>query len=354
MIQRAVTIKDLAVALNLSISTVSKALKGSHEISAETKAIVKEYAERKNYRPNPIAQNLRKGKSKSIAVIVPNIDNNFFSQVINGIESIAFKKDYNVIVTQTHESYDREVLNTHHHFSRSVDGLLVSLSAETQNVDHFIHVQKNGLPIVFFDRVPDEIKTHKVFTNNFQSAYEATLHLIQQGFKRIAHITSSGFISITEGRLAGYRKALEENGISINEKYVKYCAHGGMIKDEIYEAINDLLALDERPDAIFTASDRLSTTTLNILSQMKIKVPEEIALAGFTNSVNAEIFNPPLTAVVQPAFEMGKTATDLLIQMIESKRPETSFDNIILDNKLIVRASSIRKKVTAMSHRFGD
>ena len=340
--QRAVTIKDIAIALNLSTSTVSKALKGSHEISAKTQASVKEYARQQNYRPNPIAQNLRKGKSKSIAVIVPNIDNNFFSQVINGIESIAFSKDYNVIVTQTHESYEREVLNTEHHFSRSVDGLLVSLSSETEDVSHFSRVQKNGLPIVFFDRVPEQIKTHKVVSNNFKGAYDATMHLIEQGYKRIGHITSSNFLSITQERLSGYIRALEENGIKVNKEYIKYCAHGGMLRDEIYEAVNDLLTLKVRPDAILTASDRLSTTTLNILSQMNIKVPKQLALAGFTNSVNAEIFDPPLTAVMQPAFEMGATATQMLIQLIESKRPVTEFQTKILDTTLIIRESSKR------------
>lgn len=340
MKQGAITIKDIATALDLSTSTVSKALKGSHEISAKTQATVKEYARQQNYRPNPIAQNLRKGKSKSIAVIVPNIDNNFFSQVINGIESVAFSKDYNVIVTQTHESYDREVLNVEHHFSRSVDGLLVSLSSETEDVSHFTRVQKNGVPIVFFDRVPEQIKTHKVVSNNFKGAYDATQHLIKQGYKRIGHITSSNFLSITVERLEGYMKALKENNIETDEKYIKYCTHGGMIPGEIQQAVTELISLKRRPDAILAASDRLSTTTLSILSKLKIKVPEEIALVGFTNSVNAGIFDPPLTAVIQPAFEMGATSTQMLIQLIESKRPVTHFEKIILDTQLIIRKSS--------------
>lgn len=344
--QRAITIKDIATALNLSTSTVSKALKGSYEISAKTQDVVKEYAKQHNYRPNPVAQNLRKGISKSIAVIVPNFDNNFFSQVINGIESIAFKKDYNVIVTQTYESYTREVLNTQHHFSRSVDGLLVSLSAETENTEHFKRVQKHGLPIVFFDRVPEEIKTHKVVSNNSQGAYDVTLHLIEQGYRRIAQITSSGFLSITAERLSGYRQALEEKNIKINEEFIKYCAHGGMIKNEIFQAVKELLTLKVKPDAILTASDRLSTTTLSILSEMKIKVPEQMALAGFTNSVNADIFKPPLSVVMQPAFEMGKTATEMLISIIESKRAVTHFEKIILDTELIVRESSMKNNAT--------
>jgi LacI family transcriptional regulator len=218
-----------------------------------------------------------------------------------------------------------------------------NLSAETENIDHFKEVQNNGLPIVFFDRAPDQIETHKVVSNNFQGAYDATKHLIEQGYKRIAHITSSNFLSITAERLAGYVKALEENDIKVDERYIKYCAHGGMISDEIYVAINELIAMKIRPDAIVTASDRLSTTTLNILSQMKIKIPEQIALAGFTNSVNADIFNPPLTTVLQPAFEMGKIATELLIQIIESKQPVTHFEKIILDTKLIVRGSSMKR-----------
>ena len=342
MSERPVTLKDIALALNISISSVSKALKGSHEISVETQKRVRDYVNKINYRPNPIAQSLRRGISKSIAVIVPNIDNNFFSQIINGIESVAFEKDYNVIVTQTHESYDREVLNTRHHFSRSVDGLLVSISTETENVDHFEHVQKNGLPIVFFDRVPEQIKTHKVVSNNFQGAYEATRHLIEQGYKRIAHITSSDFVSITVERLGGYIQALKENNRKVDVRYIKYCTHGGMIPGEIQQALNELMSLEERPDAILTASDRLSTMTLGILSKLHIKVPEEIALVGFTNSVSADIFNPPLTAVVQPAFEMGATATQMLIQLIESKRTVTEFQTKKLDTKLIIRESSKR------------
>jgi LacI family transcriptional regulator len=340
--QKAITIKDIAEALNLSISAVSKALKSSYEISEKTQAKVKKYAEEHNYRPNPIAQNLRKGKSKSIAVIVPNIDNNFFSQVINGIESVAFGKEYNVIVTQTHESYQREIINTNHHFSRSVDGLLVSISAETRKTDHFEEVQKLGLPIVFFDRVPEKPETHKIISNNFQGAYDATIHLINNGYRRIAQITSSDFLSISKERLAGYEKALQENGIPVTQSLIKYCAHGGMLRNEIFNSIKELLSLKEKPDAILAASDRLSTNTLAILSEKQIKIPEQIALAGFTNSINAQIFMPPLTAVIQPAFDIGKKATELLVELIESKKPVTAFEKVILDTQLEIRLSSMR------------
>ncbi len=337
-----ITIKDIAKALGLSVSTVSKALRGSHEISQDTKNTVLAYARLHNYKPNPIAQSLKRGRSKSIGVIVCNIDNNFFSQVINGIESVARQKDYNIIITQSRESYEREVTNSLHLSSRSVDGMIVSLSAETRNVDHFASLYRKGLPIVFFDRVTDEIDTHKVIANNFKGAYDATRHLLEQGFRRIAHITSSLSLSITLERLQGYKQALMDAGVALDQQYIKLCQHGGMIQEETRQALTELLQLEYRPDAIFTASDRLSTTTLSLLHQMKIPVPEEIALVGFTNSISADIFNPSLTAVVQPAFEMGQQIMDLLIQLIESKRPVTSFEKRVLETELKIRDSSLR------------
>ena len=340
----AITIKDIAKALGLSISTVSKALHGSHEISKETKAQVLAYASQYNYKPNPIAQSLKKGRSKSIGVIVCNIDNNFFSQAINGIESVARQKDYNVIITQSRESYDREVANSEHLSSRSVDGLIISLSAETRNVDHLVRLHQKGLPIVFFDRVTDAIATHQVIADNYKGAYEATRHLLQQGFRCIAHITSSHSLSITSERLQGYRQALEDAGIQPDPRYIKLCEHGGMIQEETRQALMQLLEMQDRPDAIFTASDRLSTTTLSLLRQMRIEIPGQIALVGYTNSISADIFNPSLTAVVQPALEMGQQITELLIQLIESKHPVTSFQKHVLATELKIRDSSIRQQ----------
>lgn len=337
-----ITIKDVAKALNLSISTVSKALRNSHEISAETRKLVTDYAKEHNYRPNPIAQSLRKGKSKLIGVIVTNIDNSFFSQVINGIESVAHQKGYTVVITQTHESYQQEVLTVRNLFTRSLDGMLVSLCAETINTDHFKEAHAKGLSMVFFDRITDEINTHKVICDNFRGAYEGTLHLVRQGFNRIAHITSSNSLSITLERLEGYVKALEDSGLTADERYIKYCVHGGMIEEETKCAVEELLEMDDKPDAIFTASDRLSTTTFSILRKRGIDIPGEIALAGFTNSVSADIFDPPLTAVIQPAFDIGKTATEMLIQLIESKRQPLHYEKKVLNAKLVIRQSSKR------------
>jgi len=339
----AITIKDIARALNLSVSTVSKALRGSHEIGEETKQTVLKYAREHNYKPNPIAQSLKKGHSRSIGVIVCNIDNNFFSQAIDGIESIAQSKGYNVIITQSRESYEKEVSNSEHLSSRSVDGLIISLSAETKNIDHLKRLHEKGLPIVFFDRVTDEIPTHRLIANNFKGAYEATRHLIQQGCRKIAHVTSSDSLSITAERLAGYKQALLDAGHSIDERYIKFCLHGGMIQEETYQALAELFHLPEKPDAIFTASDRLSTTTLSQLRTMQIPIPCEIALVGFTNSTSADIFNPSLTSVIQPALEMGQQATEMLVSLIESRRPVTQFEKRVLETQLQIRDSSQKR-----------
>jgi LacI family transcriptional regulator len=339
----AITIRDIAKELNLSVSTVSKALRDSHEISENTKKIVNAYAEEHNFRPNPIAQSLKQGHSKSIGIVVSTIENQFFSQVINGIESVAYSAGFNVIITQTHESFDLEVKNVGHLMHRSIDGLLISLSTETKNIEHLQKPHRQGLPIVFFDRVSDEIETHKVIADNFKGGYDATHHLIESGYTRIAHITSPPNISITRERLAGYNKALEEAGISIPDYYIKHCSHGGRDESEIESALNELLALEDKPEAIFTTSDRITTTTLYLLNKMKIKIPEEIALVGYTNTMLADVLNPSLSSVYQPGFEMGVKATEMLLNLILSKRPVTEFQTLVLPTQLFIRMSTARK-----------
>lgn len=339
----AITIKDIAKALGLSTSTVSRALRGSYEISPETKKLVMEYAEQFNYRPNPIALSLKERRSRSIGVVVCEIANNFFSQAINGIESIAYNRGYHVIISQSHESYEREVINVEHLASRSVDGLLVSLSTETDHIEHFNKLHEKGFPIVFFDRVTDEIATHKVVVDNFKGAYEATQHLINNGYTRIAHLASSAHLSISVERLNGYRAALADNNLPVNENYIRYCNHGGMIQAETEDAVRALMQLKDRPDAIFCAGDRLTTGCLSSLKNAGVKIPDETALVGFTNSLLVELLEPGLTAIKQPAFEMGQVATELLIKLIESKRPVTSFETAVLQTEICIRESSAPK-----------
>lgn len=341
----AVTIKDIAKALGISTSTVSRALRDSYEISPETKQMVMECAERLNYKPNPIALSLKERRSRSIGVVVCEIANSFFSQVINGIESIAYDRGYNVIISQTHESYDREVVDLQYLASRSVDGLLISLSTETSDLSHLKALHEKGLPIVFFDRITEEINTHKVVTDNFRGAYDATTHLINSGYRNIAAIAGSEFLSITAERLAGYKEALLANGFEENSNHILHCFYGGMVFSEIEEAINKLFLLKQKPDAIFTTSDSLTTGCLKTLTRRGIRVPDDIAVVGFSNTELAELMSPPLTLVRQPANEMGRAATELLLQLIESKRPIKDFEKRVLTPELQVRASSLPTKV---------
>jgi LacI family transcriptional regulator len=336
------TIKDIARALGLSTSTVSRALRGSYEISPETKKLVLEYAEKINYRPNPIALSLKERKSRSIGVIVCEIANNFFSQTINGIESIAYNRGYHVIISQNHESYEREMVTVQHLASRSVDGLLVSLASETTDLSHFKHLHEKGLPIVFFDRITDEINTHKVIVNNSKGAYDATEHFIRSGFEKIAHITSSPLLSITKERLRGYKEAHAGYNMPFDEAMVHYCYHGGMIYAEVEEGVEKLLKLKRKPDAVLTASDRITTCCLAAFKVRGVRVPEDIAVIGFTNTNLAELFHPSLSTIRQPAFEMGQTATEMLISIIESKRPVTEFTTKMLETELFLRDSSLK------------
>lgn len=342
----AVTIKDIAKALGISTSTVSRALRDSHEISPETKQLVLECAEKLNYRPNPIALSLKERRSRSIGVVVCEIANNFFSQVINGIESIAYDRGYNVIISQTRESYDREVIDLQYLASRSVDGLLISLSTETNDLNHIKDLHSKGLPIVFFDRITEEINTHRVIVDNFKAAFDATEHLIRNGHKRIGVLTNSEFLSITQERVAGYKDALIRNGIKVDENYIQHCFYGGMLFEEIEDAINKLYTLKNKPEAIFATSDKLTTGCLKTLKRRGLRIPDEVAVVGFSNTDIAELIDPPLTVVRQPAFEMGKAATDLLLQLIESKRPIKEFEKRIMTPELQIRESSIKKMET--------
>lgn len=334
------TIKDIAKALGLSTSTVSRALNDSYEIGQETKKLVLEFAEKVNYRPNPIALSLKDQKSHSIGVVVCELANTYFSQAINGIESIAYNKGYHVIITQTHESFARESLNVQHLISRHVDGLLVSVSAETTDTSQYQYLLDKGFPVVFFDRVAADVNTNKVVANNFKGTFEATELLINNGFKRIAHLSNSQNLSISRDRLAGFRAAIEQHNLPFNPEYIKYCEHGGMIQHEVEQALSELMNLNEKPDAIVIGSDRLTISSIHILKEMGLRVPDDVAVAGFTNSDVAELFDPPLTVVRQPAFQIGQQATEMLIKAIESKVKDTDYVTCELDTELIVRSSS--------------
>ncbi len=332
-----VTIKDIAKALNLSTSTVSRALRGSYEINAETKRLVMEYAEKVNYSPNPIALSLKENKSRAIGVIVPEIANNFFSQAINGIEDVANKRGYHVVIFQSHESYQREITNIQHIIARKVDGLLISLSGQTNDVSHLQEIQQKKLPLVLFDRVSDKIDAHKVVADNFDGAFKATEHLILSGRRRIAHITSPSLLSITKERLMGYQAALEKYQIPYDESLVKYC---GFEPEEAKKLIFNLIN-EQKPDAIFTTSDRLALDCFSAVKEQGIMMPEELSFIGFTNLKVAHLLAPSLSTIVQPAFEIGQTAAELLLDSIERKQNQTELlKTIKIPTEIVVRKSS--------------
>lgn len=328
------TIKDIAKALNLSTSTVSRALRGGYEISEETKKIVLDYAEKINFTRNPIALSLKERRSYSIGVVVCEVANAFFSQAINGIESIAYNKGYHVILSQTHDQYSREVINIEHLANRSIDGLLISMSAETKDYSHLEKLHKQGLPIVFFDRIVSDIDTYKVISNNFDGAYKATNYLVGKGCRNIAHIANAEQLSITAERKKGYEKALLDNGLAVDDNMIKYCIYGGDNKEEVEAAIEDLLSRPNKPDGIFVASDRLSIGCLAAIK--KHSNGDHPIISGFSNSDVVDLLKPSISSVKQPAFDMGRKAAELLISIIESKYPIEEFETFVLDTEFKV------------------
>ncbi len=335
-----ITIKDIAKELGLSTSTVSRALRDSHEIGAETKQMVLDYAKKVNFKPNRIAQSLKDHKSMSIGVIVTEISNSFFSQVINGVESIAHKNGYTVIIAQSMESAERELLSLQHLTSSSIDGLIISVSTESENFQYLNDLHEKGMHIVFVDRAIDHIETHKVIVDNFKGAYKATKHLIDQGKKNIAILSNNIGLSISRDRMAGYIEALKDHNLPVKETMIKYCNLGGMKYAEVEDAMKELMKKRNKPDAIFAGSDKLTIGCLKYLKEREIKVPDNVAVIGFSNTDLTDLIDPPLSVIRQPAFEMGEASTELLLSLIKSKKPVTKFETRIHTTELIVKKST--------------
>lgn len=330
---RPVTIKDIAIALNLSPSTVSRALRDGYEISTATKKLVLDYASKVNYQLNPIALSLKKGRSYSIGIVVPEVANSFFSQAIAGIESIAYERGYHTIITQTHDSPEREFMNTSHLAKRSVDGLLISMSSGTTDYTFLKKLQDEGLPIVFFDRVISEPETFKVTSDNFGGAFKATESLIRSGSKKIAFLANAPHLSITAERLSGYRKALKDHNILFRPELVKNCMSGGNDHQEVEDVVNELFTMSEKPDAIFIGSDRISISCIRALNKLDFNT-RKIRIAGFSNSDVIDLLYPSIFYVKQKSFEMGRVAIEMLLRLIEGKHPPTEFEKIVLETEL--------------------
>jgi DNA-binding LacI/PurR family transcriptional regulator len=328
-----ITIKDIARHLNISVSTVSRALRDHPDISLKTKLAVKEFAEQKGYQPNFLAQNLKKKQSSTIGVIVPEIRHNFFASALNGIEDIAYEAGYTMLVTKSNENYNREIFNIRSLISNRVAGLIVSISQETQNYDHF----KQPVPIIFFDRVPPNSNSICVVVDDRNGAYEAVEHLIKQGYQKIAHFAGPKHLQIASNRLNGYREALEKYGMTYREELIVF---GGMHEEDGMEAFTKLYTDRNIPDAIFAVNDPVAIGAVIRIKEYKLKIPNDIAIVGFSNNPISALIDPPLTTVIQPAYEMGKKAAELLLSNIEKCNAEISSQTIIMDTELIIREST--------------
>jgi LacI family transcriptional regulator len=334
-----ITIKDIAKELGVSPSTVSRALKDHPDISQETKKQINDLAKKLNYQPNTVALSLRQSKTNTLGIIIPEIAHFFFSAVISGIEDIAHNAGYHVIITQSNESFEREVMNTKALFNSRVDGILMSVSRETENYNHLQSLLDYDIPLVFFDRIIDSLNACKVIVNDEQGAYEATTHLIEQGCYRIAHLAGPQNLAISKNRLNGYKAALADNRYMIDENLIKVCGFGTF--EEAEAITNEILEYRFPPDAIFANNDVAAYGAMMAIRKKKLRIPEDIAIVGFSNWRFSSLIQPALSSVTQPGFKMGQEATRLLMKQINKGEDEESItETISLKTNLVVRESS--------------
>jgi LacI family transcriptional regulator len=330
-------IRALAKELKLSIGTVSKALRDSHEISEETKKKVFALARKRNYVPNPYASSLRRKKSNTIGVVVPEVADSFFSNAIKGINHVAQKKGYHVLIYLTDESVAKEEAIIKDFASGRVDGVLMSISSETSGHRHIDYLMSKQVPIVFFDRVINDAPTTKIITDDFESSYKATTHLIERGCKRITYLSILKHISINTNRMEGYKKAMADHYMSASACGVLRCTNNST---ENYKLIKNLLQDKQRPDGIIATVEKLTPPIYTVCQELHITIPDQLKIISFSTQDTAAILAPPLTTVTQPAIEMGEKAATILFKTIEHKNYKLTDENIILPSSLIVRGST--------------
>jgi DNA-binding LacI/PurR family transcriptional regulator len=331
------TILDIAKELNISPSTVSRALNNHPDINANTKVLVNQVAKSMGYVPNPIALGLRKNKTSTIGVIVPEIKHDFFASAISGIEEIAYCSGFTIIVCQSNESYEREVINTRALINHRVAGIIVSISQTTTNGEHFNELNKRGIPLVFFDRVCTDVKASKVIIDDKKSAYNAVHYLVQKGYYKIAHLGGPKDLDICSKRFQGYCKALEEGNLSINPNLI---LSGGLHEQDGYTMMDNLIKNNISVNAIFAINDPVAIGAFQRIKEAGLKIPQDIGIIGFSNNKITSLVEPQLTTVNQPSFNMGKRAAEIMVELINKEN--ISFEPIIeiLDAELIIRDST--------------
>ena len=337
--KRKITLKHIARELGVSISTVSKALKNSEEIGSDTKEKVQAFAKLYNYKPNNIAISLKNKRTKNIGVIIPDIVHHFFTTVFRGIEKYANAKGYNVIVCVSDESFDKEVINMELLANGSIDGFIMALSSGTQlknDYNHLKEVTEQGIPLVLFDRVAEDIKCDKVIINDKKGAYNAVTKFIKDGRKRIALITSEDYISVSRERAAGYKEALLDNGMDYNEDLIlKFPSM------EINENLIEDFFERETVDAVLSVNEIFAIHSMRYVQSKGLKIPKDISFIGFTDGLLSKYASPGLTAIAQHGEEMGEIAAEILIDKIENDMEEETYVTRVLEPTLIERGSTV-------------
>lgn len=332
-----VNIKALAAQLNLSISTVSRALQDSSEIGAKTKLRVHELAKQLNYQPNHYAAGLRKKQSHTIAVVVPEVADNFFSLVIDGIDKVAQTKGYHVLIFLTRDDYNKEVNFIRHIQSGRVDGVLISVSSESKDNEHLHELNRKNIPVVFFDRVFEDIPTAKITTDDYKASYKATKHLIDQGCKKIACLAIPETLLISRKRVQGYMDALEDHGLSVDKNLIGHCDNND---DEVnYKIISDLIK-QQKPDGVFSSIEKLALLTYQSCINLKLNIPRDLKIISFSSLKIAPLLQPALSTITQPAFEMGKEAANILFSALEESKTGLKDDHIEMESVIVIRESS--------------
>jgi LacI family transcriptional regulator len=340
-LKRKITLKHIARELGVSISTVSKALKNSNEISRDTKEKVQAFAKLYNYKPNNIAISLKNKQTKNIGVIIPNIVHHFFTTVFRGIEKYAGARGYNVVVCVSDESFDKEVINMEMLANGSVDGFIMSLSAETQARNDFAHlkeVTEQGIPLVLFDRVTDIIKCDKVIINDKQIAFKAVSKLIADHRKHIALITTDNYFNVSRFRGEGYQEALQAAGIKVDDNLILTLPY-----DEIDEDVIRRFFQKEKIDAVLCVNEIFAVLSMGIAQELGHRVPEDIAFIGFTDGLLSKYVRPSLTTVAQHGEMMGEIAAQMLIEKIENepREEEEAYSTEVIEATIIERESTV-------------
>ncbi|NCB08177.1 MAG: LacI family transcriptional regulator [Bacteroidia bacterium] len=335
------TIHDIAKKLNVSASTVSRALNDNPLISESTRKAIKKMADEMGYRPNTLAASFRTNRTNTIGVIVPLINRYFFSSVISGIEDVAYTQGFAVTISQSNDNYEKETKIAQTLFANRVDGLIISIGMQTTGFDHLRMFTEKKIPLVFFDRVVDEMDAHKIVVDDFGGGYRVTRHLIEQGARRIAHIGGPLNLKIYENRQAGYIKAMEEAGLVVEPSMI---VNNSLRREEGTIAIQRIMQNNQNVDAIFCANDTTALSSIIYLKEIGFKIPDEILVMGFSNEPFSEVVTPSISTVKQPGFLMGQKAAQLVIQQINSKKVWNSFETLTMPTELIIRDSSVRRK----------